>query len=136
LIRRAEAQDAPVIARLGAKFHAYSPWSAVPYDAAAAEAFALHCITTGAVFLTEDGMCGGILVPLFFSPETKVAAELFWWAPTEGAALRKAFEAWALEAGASAVQFSALADGHSKAVGRLYRMAGFEPVETAYLKRF
>jgi hypothetical protein len=80
-------------------------------------------------------MVGGVLSPLYFNPAKVVAAELFWWAPDGGGReLREAFEAWARQAGAFAVQFSGLADAQAERVAALYRRAGYRPVETGYLK--
>lgn len=135
MIRAASLDDLPRVVGLGAKFHAYSPHRVFPYDADAFGAFAEKLIEAGGVFLSDEGFCGGMLTPLYFSPETLIAAELFWFAPSEGKALREAFERWARDAGAVAVQFSAIADDHEKAVNRLYQRAGYERAEIAYLKR-
>jgi hypothetical protein len=135
VIRRAGPEDVEHIAGMAVKFHAYSPWREVPLDLDAVRNVALACIERGAIFVTEDGMCGGVVQPLYFSPQTTIGAEFFWWAPTQGGELRAAFEAWAREQGAYAVQFSALGDDRAAATARLYRMAGFEPAETVYLKR-
>lgn len=134
-MRRATESDLEHIVGLGAKFHAYSPWAEVPYDVEAVRGVAQACLDHGAVFVTADGMCGGIIQPLYFSPGVMIGAELFWWAPSQGGEMRAAFEAWAKGAGAYAVQFSALGDDRAKGTARLYRMAGFTPAETVYLKR-
>lgn len=137
MIRRATLDDLPAIVEMGGKFHAYSPWADVDYDPErAGEFIARVVLPQGAVFLSEDGMIGALLSPLYFNPAKVTAVELFWWAPTGDRGLRAALENWACAAGAFGVQFSALADSHSKAVGRLYRRAGFAPAETAYIKRF
>lgn len=136
MIRPATLEDLPRVIDLGAKFHAYSPHRVFPYDADAFGAFAEKLIEAGGVFLSDEGFCGGMLTRLYFSPDTLIAAELFWFAPSEGKALREAFEAWAKAAGAIGVQCSALADGHERAVDRLYQRAGYERAEIAYLKRF
>ena len=132
---RATADDLDRIVEFGRQFHAYSPWSAVPYDADATREFVGRIIDgLGAVFITENGMVGGILSPLFFNPAVLVGVEMFWWAPKDGRALREAFEQWATEAGATAVQFSALADDNLERVDRIYSRAGFRRAETAYVK--
>ena len=137
MIRKATVADVPQIVACGREFHAYGTWSHVPLDEDAYGSFAAAAIEgPGAIFLTDDGMCGGLMVPAYFNPAFVFAAELFWWAPTEGRALREAFEGWAQESGASAVQFSAMTDDHLPAVTRLYRMGGFKPAETAFVKEF
>jgi hypothetical protein len=135
MIRQATADDLDRVVELGAAFHAYSPHRVFPFDAEAFADFAAKLIAAGGVFLSEDGFCGGLLTPLYFSPETLVAAELFWFAPSEGQALREAFEAWGVANGASAIQFTALVDDHERAIERIYRRAGYARVETGYLKR-
>lgn len=143
-VRRATLDDLPLVCDLAGRFHAYSPWKHVTPDPEAIATFAAHCIENGAVFITDDqdgqdgddtgGMCGGVLTPLYFAPDFKVAVELVWWAPRGGQALRAAFEDWARSVGASAIQFSALGDEHLPAVSRIYRRAGFVLAEAAFLK--
>ena len=129
MIRRATREDIPRIVALGRQFHAYSPWRDVDYDEGQTAEFIGRVVDgLGAVFLSPDGMCGGILTPLFFSP-VLIGVEMFWWAPTNGRALREAFEDWALSSGARAVQFSALADDNIERVDRIYRRAGFKRAE-------
>lgn len=136
MIRKATHDDIPRICDLGRDFHAYSPWSEVPFDRDSVADFSRRLIDSGVIFLSDDGICGGLLNPLYFNPSAVVAVELFWWAPTEGRALRLAFEEWAQEMGAYAVQFSALGDHKSETVGALFKRAGYRKVETGYLKEF
>lgn len=135
MIRAAEEGDIPEVIRLLLDFHAYMPLRDIPYDLPALNTFVAHLIENGAIFLSEDGICGGLLSPMYFNPSYVVGVELFWWAPKEGRALRQVFEAWARECGASAVQFSALGDDRLPAVTRLYRKAGFTPAEMTFFKR-
>lgn len=132
---RASLADVPRIVELGQRFHAYSVHRDIPLDVEAFEAFAASLVEGGAVFLSEDGMCGGLVSPSYFNPAFRVAVELFWYAPTGGQPLRQAFEAWALERGADAIQFTAMSDARLPAVTRLYRMAGYVPIETSFVKR-
>jgi hypothetical protein len=132
---RATAADVPRIVDLGARFHAYSCHRGIPFDAEAFRGVAERLVEGGAVFLSDDGMCGGLVSPLYFNPAFSVAVELFWYAPNGGKGLREEFEAWAEEQGVSAIQFSAMADDHLPAVTRLYRRAGYAPIETLFLKR-
>ncbi|HEY9219546.1 MAG TPA: hypothetical protein VIO94_15975 [Phenylobacterium sp.] len=137
MIRRATINDVPHVVECGRAFHAYGTWSHVPLDEDAFGAFAHNVIAgAGAIFVTDDGMCGGVLVPAYFNPSFVMAAELFWWAPSEGRALREAYEAWAKSEGAAAVQFSAMTDEHLPGVSRLYRMGGFRQAEVAFVKEF
>ena len=136
MIRKATHDDLDRIADLGGDFHAFSPWREVPFDRDSIKAFCARLIDGGVIFLSDDGLLGGLLNPLYFNPAYVVAAELFWWAPKEGRELRLAFEEWAKEMGAYAVQFSALGNEKSETVGKLFQRAGYRKVETGYLKEF
>lgn len=135
MVRRATAADVDECLRLGLQFHAYSPWAMFPADPEGLRAFLASLIEGGAVFLSEGGMIGGVLTPLYFNPSLTIAAELFWWAPKDGDALRQAFEAWAVESGAVGINFTGLADARAPAITRVYRRAGYAPVETSYFKK-
>ena len=134
MIRRATHDDLDRIADLGTDFHAFSPWREVPLDRDSLKAFCARLIDGGIILLSDGGLCGGLLNPLYFNPAFVVAAELFWWAPKEGRALRLAFEEWAAEQGAHGVQFSALGNEKSATVGKLFERAGYRKVETGYYK--
>jgi RimJ/RimL family protein N-acetyltransferase len=135
MIRRAGVVDLDRVVELGAQFLAYGPYREIPLDPEAFRDFAGRLVEGGVIFLSEDGMLGGVLNPFFFNPALVSAVELFWWGPTTGRALRDAFEAWAAEEGAAYLQFSGLVDARARASERLFRRAGFRPTETAYLKR-
>ena len=134
-IWRATDADTERIVEMGAKLHASGPYADVPYNPDATAEFVAGILAQGAVFMTDDGMCGGAIFPFYLNPDFKMATEFFWWAPKDGRRLREAFEVWAVEQGASAVQFSALTNERLPAVTRIYRGAGFRPAETAFVKR-
>lgn len=134
MIRAATPDDLDTVCERAAAFHAYSPWRAVEFEADAVRAFAATIIAGGGVFLSDEGLCGGVIQPLYFNPAFKVAVELVWWAPSEGQALKAAFEEWARASGASAIQFSALGDRHLAAVTRIYGRAGYRLAEASFLK--
>ncbi len=136
MIRQATVDDLELIGDLGAQFLAASPYADVPLDIVAFSDFAGRMIEHGVILLSDDGMLGGVLNPLYFNPSVVFAAELFWWAPKEGRALREAFEAWAREHGAMGVQFSGISNERAATVTKLFQRAGYEPVELAFLKRF
>lgn len=137
MITKATRDDMARVMACARAFHAYGVWKHVPLDEAAFEAFAGALIDgAGVILLSDDGFCGGILSPAYFNPSFVIAAELFWWGEGEGRALREAFEAWAQQHGANAVQFSAMADDRLPAVSRLYRMAGYQPVECGFVKEY
>jgi hypothetical protein len=136
VIREATPDDMPALLERGRAFFDYSPWKRLDYDETAVESTFAHLMSSpeGVIFLSDDGLCGGLVNGLYFSPSTRIAVELFWYAPSEGTELREAFEGWAKDQGAEAVQFSALGDGRRAATERLYRMAGYQVSETAFLK--
>lgn len=134
-VRRATVADIADVVRIGRAFLEAGIYRHVPLDEAAFAAFVRNVIEgPGAIFLTDDGFCGGLLSPAYFNPSHVIAAELFWWAPTEGRALQAAFEEWAVAAGAAAITFTGMHDDNIKAVTRLYRMTGYRPVEIAFMK--
>lgn len=134
MIRRADHDDVDAVVRFGADFHAYSPWKSVPFDAEATAQFVGRLIDNGVIFISETGMIGGLLNPLYFNPSHIVAVELFWWATKGGRDLMQAFEAWSEEQGASAIQFSALGDHQSERMAQLFDRAGYRKVETGYYR--
>jgi hypothetical protein len=134
VIRKATLDDLQEVIELGAEFHAACPYSQVPLDREAWGVFAGKLIENGVVFLSDHGMIGGVLNAIFFNPNYLTAAELFWWAPKEGQALLAAFEAWAIENGAKALQFAGLRNERSAAIERIFARNGFRPTETAYFK--
>jgi hypothetical protein len=136
VIWRATADDLDRVVELGAAFHAYSPYRDIPFDPEGFRGSASRLIEAGAIFLSEDGMLGGLLVPLYFNPAVIMGAELFWWAGKTGRGLREAFEAWAKEAGAHGVQFSGLTDQRAETIHKVFARAGYQPAETAFFKRF
>lgn len=134
MIRKATLDDIDVIADMGRDFHSYSPWSHVPFDREATKDFIGRVIDGGVVFVSDVGMIGGVLNPLYFNPSHVVAVELFWWASSGGVKLMKAFEDWAEEGGAKGLQFSALGDAKSDRMDVLFTRAGYRKVETGYFK--
>lgn len=136
MIREATHADLPRIVELGAAFHAMSPYGVIPFAPEAFEGFAGRLIDGGVILLSEDGMIGGLLSPLYFNPAVVMGAELFWYAGKTGKALREAFEQWARDRGAQGVQFSGLADERQAAIRRVFERAGYTAGEQAFFKRF
>lgn len=136
MIREATHADLPQIVALGAEFHAYSPYRVIPFDGEGFEAFAARLIDGGVILLSDDGMLGGLLNPLYFNPAVVMGAELFWFARKEGRQLREAFERWAEDRGAQGVQFSGLADERQATIRKVFERAGYTAGEQAFFKRF
>lgn len=135
MIRRAELSDLAECVALGMEFHAYSPWSQFPADRDHMADFMTGIIEHGVLFLSEDGFIGGVLNPLYFNRNIVTLAEMFWYAGKHGTALRETFEAWGREHGVVGFNFSGIADEHAAAIARVFRRAGYHPVETAFFKR-
>lgn len=133
-VRVATSEDVSAIVDMGREFHAYSPWRDVEFDADAVSVFVERLIDGGVIFISETGMIGGVINPLYFNPAHSVAAELFWWAKSGGRELMARFEEWAVEQGASGIQFSALGDSQSDRMDRLFIRAGYSKVETGYYR--
>lgn len=121
---------------LGRLFHEYSPYREFALDEAAFERFAVGLTEAGVVLLSDDGMLGGVLNPLYFNPAIVVGAELFWWAGKTGRQLREAFEEWVREQGAAGVMFSGLTDEREPTIRKVFARAGYQPGELAFFKRF
>lgn len=134
MIREAVAGDIPRIVEMGREFHALSPWRAVPFDPEAVAAFAARLIEGGVILISDTGMLGGVLSPLYFNPAHAIAVEMFWWAKGGGGALREAFEAWASERGAWAGQMGVLGNEHAEAMGQMLQRHGYRLVESGYMK--
>lgn len=135
MIRRASQSDLAEAVAFATQFHAESVHSYIPIVPQVLEAWMADLIGQGIVYLSERGIIGGLLSPIYFNPDYKVAVELFWWAPVGGHELRKAFEAWAVEQGANSIQFSGQRNERAEIVEKLFRRAGYAPVETGFVKR-
>lgn len=137
MIRRATLDDMPAVLDRGATFLSQSPYAWAGLDREAFATFAARMIEdAGVIFLGDTGIIGGVLSPLYFNPGVLLAAELFWWAPTEGQALRQAFEAWAAEIGCVGVACSGLAGEREGAIRRIYERHGYATTEVSFMKRF
>ena len=119
------------------KFHARSTWKDAPFDDDAVLAFIANLEANAYFKITERGMIGGMIVPLWFAPSMSVAAEMFWYSEEtgEGRRLREGFEQWASENGAPFVLFSMMTHDREPVVRRIYERAGYDLHELAFRKR-
>ena len=85
-------------------------------------------IEGGILLVSDKGMIGGLLLPLWQTGE-QVAHEFFWWGD---ARLLGAFEEMARERGATAIHMMAL----EERVARHYAKRGYRKLETVWLKEF
>ena len=133
-MRKATHDDVSLVVDMGRDFHDYSPWRSIPFDRDATSRFVTSLIDNGVVFISDNGMIGGLMNPLYFNPSFSVACELFWWAKSGGRELMRAFEDWASESSASGIQFSSLGDDKSERMAVLFDRAGYSKVETGWFK--
>lgn len=137
MIQQATQADLDHVVRLGMDFHAASPHSVDAVDPQGWRGFAERLIDAGGVFVSEGGMIGGALAPLYFNPAIQYAYELFWWSPDrKGQALKAAFTQWAKDSGAAGIQWTALHNDALPRVDAIYRRSGAVPTEVAYRMRF
>lgn len=137
MIRKAAPEDVDLVMEWGAKFHAYSPWGQrveIVDEDWRQTVTSLLSSDDAAVFVSEGGFCGGLIFPMYFNHGYRIAQELFWYAQADGTALREAFEGWARDRGAQALQMSCIADDREPAVRRLFRKAGYAATETSLMK--
>lgn len=141
MIRDAVEADIPRLLEMGERFHEESGWSRwAEFDA---DSFAEslrewieHDSIT--VLIAENGFAVGVRMPLYFNRREELFQELLWWVAPEcrngsGAALRRELEARAQ--GCRIVSMTRTDALRPEAVDRLYRRAGYEPVEHVYFKR-
>lgn len=134
---RATPRDLDKVVRLGVEFHAASPHRIDAVDPDGWADTASKLIESGGVFVSDGGMIGGVLAPLYFNPSVVYAYELFWWAPDgNGLTLQREFRAWAKEQGAAGIHWTALADDNSSRMDRIYARCGAVKTEVAYRERF
>ena len=93
----------------------------------------------GLVLIADGAMLTGVITDSLFNT-SKFAQELFWWVDEDkrgtgvGRELLEAFEAWAGFNGAERVIMVALQELAPRKVGKIYREAGYVPLEHSYTK--
>lgn len=135
-VREAGLSDIDTLVSWGRDFHKASPWRHAHYDEAAVRQILTDTIEseTAVVFMHDKGMIAGFIMPLWLSPDHKIAHELFWWATEGGGVLLKALEKWAEEQGANEIVMVGLHEAGDR-VKRIYEAKGYLPKEYSYSKR-
>jgi GNAT superfamily N-acetyltransferase len=147
-VRLATAADLDVYIELLANFHAASPMTGVAdYDPDGIRAFLTGSLENDDILLLVGELNGEIvgvtsclLYPLYFSPNYRVAQELWWWLTPAargsgiGQAMFKGIEAWAKDKNARALFMIALEDERAAAMEKVYFRAGFRPLERTFIK--
>lgn len=137
MTRTATPDDIPSLVEMGRRFHAMSPhkpFGAYDHKAVTNVLSFLIANPDGLVVTNGDGAIGGFIAPLYFDPSRRAMEEAFWWASSGGKDLLTAFEAESRKMGASLLFMSGLENEHVKAIDRVFRRAGFSPVERRYVK--
>lgn len=144
MIRSATLDDLPAIVKMGEAFFAESCFSdLVRFDP---ESFAdtarkiINGDVDGSFLVAEGGMAASVFYSLYVNRLVRAAQELFWYAVPEkrnglGRMLLNALELDAQLKGVNLFMGTATAGLRDEAVGRLYRMRGFNPAEHTYIKR-
>lgn len=139
MIREATIEDVAEALEWARRFHEY--WAmreAVPFDADTMETTLTGLIEgpNGVVFLSDNGIFGGLLYPSYLNAGYIMAQELFWFCDGSDEGLRDRFEVWANSHNANAVIMCYIADERSDAMERLYRMKGYRKLEAQVVKEF
>lgn len=133
--RFATVDDEDHVVELAKVFLAASPYRDIAIEDSTLRQVFRQLLDGGCIIVNERGFIAGLLAPLFFAPNVKIATELAWWAPdADGTQLRELFEVWAQENGASAIQMSALNNSYAARLTENLVKNGYTPVEVAYLK--
>lgn len=136
MIRDATVEDIPFIVDLGRKFAAIT-YPEIDYDpeTTAASLRGLIDSEAGVLLVSERGMIGAVLFPMFFNAGHLHCQEMFWWDEGgEGRALLRALEARARERGARTITMVCLDDIRPGVFAKLYTRAGYRPAERFFIK--
>lgn len=139
MIRLANEGDIGALMRMGAAFHAASPWRDIPLDVDRLEQNFRSLMTseTSALFITDDqtGTMGLVSGPIYFANAVAVQ-ETFWWCenPRHALSLLNAAEQWAREIGADQLCMIRLEGMRDDQLHNLYARRGFSPTEHVYVK--
>lgn len=129
--------DIPSLIEIGRKFHAMSPHKPVgPFDAEAVGRVLAMLIghPDGLVMTNGIGVIGGMIAPVYFSPQVKMMEEHFFWAQKGGFDMLKAFEMQVLAIGVTVILMSTLENSKVNAMDRVMKRSGYHPIERKYLK--
>jgi hypothetical protein len=135
-IRRATLDDAEHCARLGLKFIEAADMPPATFEQCLDLCTHLVQMPEAGVFVSPIGVIAGVIAPLYYNPAYKQAVELWWWAEDgNGFRLQRAFEAWAIAAGADDVNMSTLDHYTPDGVESWLHHRGYEPRDKTLRKR-
>jgi GNAT superfamily N-acetyltransferase len=148
IVNKATVNDIEDYIGMCAKFHSKSTIKDYAvFDVESMQAFLLNALSNPdiAVFVCKDdnkliGITAGLVFPLYFNHNYKVAQELWWWLEPEargsgaGDLMYKALESWAKEKEANAMFMIALEDEKVETMAKLYKRKGFVGTERTFIK--
>lgn len=127
--------DLPLIVELACEAHKGSVWEAVGTkpdpESIMASALSLMARDDGAVLVCDRGVLMLARMPLWFDHSERVAHEIFFYATRGGDALRREGERWA-GAGLNTLSRHETTDTRLE---KLYRRAGYVPIEHTFIRR-
>ena len=137
-IRNADRDDMPELLRMAEAFVEHSPHRSLGFDADSVEGLMSSLMDMGEGYLSigHGAMLGGLITPLFFNHNKRVAGELFMWSEGGGQAskLIKHFQQWAKRQGCVICSLTMLEGEGQSDPSHLYRNLGFERAERGYQK--
>lgn len=135
MIREAATADLPRIVELGREFHREDRWSGMlAFDPASFAETCGRLLEVGVIFLSDGGLIGLVVNPSIYNHATRVASELFFWAPDgRGDDLRRAAEAWAKQH-ADVLVMGAHEPGPVERIANWYRRKGYVPIGRQFAK--
>jgi len=139
-VRPAVVDDLPELMRMGKEFYKKSGYDDLgAFDPESLEKTYRHLISSSSLLITQGGMIGWVVFPVFVTGNM-VAQELFWWVDPErrsngtGKALLEAAEEQARSQGATAMMMLALDDLDGDAIAAVYGKMGYRPRERTYMR--
>lgn len=133
-MREATYDDLREIVMLVEAFHQVPRWPGVAFDAADFAVTATRVIERGVIFLSDWGLIGMLVGPSIYNAKSRIAAEMFFWAPDgRGDALRLAAEAWARQR-ADVIVMGAHEPGPTVRIARWYARKGYVPMGHQFAK--
>ncbi len=136
MIRDATHADVPDLLAMAKEFAA----AAYPEIELVAADFMTTCNElvsreTGVLLVSDRGMLGALIYPMYFNAGHLHAQELFWWdRGGEGAQLRTTLEDRARDAGAATLAMLCVDTLRPEAVAAVYGRAGYRPGERSFIK--
>ena len=135
MIKEARETDLDHIVLMARELHDFSEQMA-PLDPEHFKRFCQGLIENmnACLFVSENGMIGGTIIPAYTTANWRIAVEVFWWAEDgQGLFLLREFERWAKRRGADEIRMTTQAGKDTRAKKALDRM-GYKESEVSYAR--